>query len=583
MNRPLRKPLSDLISSLARKSRRAKRAQAEPSRFIFEGLEPRMLLSADPLTAAVAAGSDMVLRMSEDKQRLELVERLEEQEQLLHSFDLAAARDAGSIMIQGSEDDDSLSFDANLLDADLSGLLINFHGGDGNDTLNLANSQGLVINFVGGDGDDRIQGLEAGTEWTVTGTGEGRAEYLDNEVLSASWLSFSGISDIDVAWYREEGDIAPEDDGFVHRLSATVDGMNWALYDERSLALGGIAFEGIDVLVGRHSQTLDYSDYATSVAVDLGTGDASGFKQVSGFGHVIGTNGDDILIGDASATLGVTLDGRNGDNLIVGGGGDDLLKAGAGQSTLVSIGGNDTFALSDSLGDDFSPEEAELTYVVERAAGNITLTSDGTQAQVVTQVGSVAFTHQPVEIVLAAAGNEQTLSAAGYALGGVTFQARDSASNTTMQGSQQSDRFILGAGGGTVHAGGGSENLIEAQADANMTLSDAQLAVSGWSLWQLENVQLARLVGGESDNVLDARGFTGQVRLEGVAGNNTLYAGSGGAILIGGSGDDELYGGAGDDVLFGNRGNNLLDGGGGNNTAIATTSHSLRLFDAGDD
>ena len=582
MSRHQRKPLSELIARLLRQPRRARRAQAEPSRFVFEGLEPRMLMSADPLTASVAGGAEMTLRVVEENQQqvLQVVE-LDEQgvSQVVASRGLDDAKASGGVVIQGSDAQDILRVDQSLL-GQADGLLVSFQGGDGDDVLALEHSQGLTITFAGGEGDDRIEGIQGNTEWQVSADGAGSVDWSSTTTAARndSWLSFTGIETVNAASYRQgdDGVLSATDDAARHRLSSSQDGARWSLYDEGSLGLGNIAFNGIDRLDGRAGQILDFSDFSTSVEVDLGTGKATGFVGIDGFNHVIGTGGDDRLIGDVTSQIDTILDGGNGNNLIVGGGGDDTLKAGAGRSTLVSVSGSDRFEQSE-LGSEFTPEEAELTYVMQRASGDITLTSAGATATVTTGDGSLSFQRQPVELVLSAAGTGQTLNASGYSLSGVTFQSLDGATNSRLVGSAQDDRFVLSAGGGSVQAGGGNDR-IEASADADMTLTDTALSVTGWTNWVLGDVELATLVGGASANMLDASAFSGSVQLEGVAGDNTLKAGAGDAVLLGGSGNDTLVGGVGDDVLFGNRGSNSLDGGSGSDSVLGSTSHSLRLF-----
>ncbi|WP_316346829.1 DUF4347 domain-containing protein [Desulfuromonas acetoxidans] len=68
----------------------------------------------------------------------------------------------------------------------------------------------------------------------------------------------------------------------------------------------------------------------------------------------------------------------------------------------------------------------------------------------------------------------------------------------------------------------------------------------------LDSIEQAELVGGISDNIMDASAFSGSVVLYGADGDDTL---------IGAAGDDELYGNAGFDTLTGGLGDDLIDGG----------------------
>jgi Ca2+-binding RTX toxin-like protein len=56
---------------------------------------------------------------------------------------------------------------------------------------------------------------------------------------------------------------------------------------------------------------------------------------------------------------------------------------------------------------------------------------------------------------------------------------------------------------------------------------------SAW-LNSLQSIELVKLTGGWSDNLMDASQFTGRVELRGDEGNDTLLGGSGADVLIGG-------------------------------------------------
>lgn len=61
----------------------------------------------------------------------------------------------------------------------------------------------------------------------------------------------------------------------------------------------------------------------------------------------------------------------------------------------------------------------------------------------------------------------------------------------------------------------------------------------------LNDITVSTLVGGSSDNVIDASGFSGYSALIGEGGNDTLLGGDPPNVLIGGAGNDVLVGGAG--------------------------------------
>ena len=83
------------------------------------------------------------------------------------------------------------------------------------------------------------------------------------------------------------------------------------------------------------------------------------------------------------------------------------------------------------------------------------------------------------------------------------------------------------------------------------------------------------LVGTSGDDTLDRRGYTDDWKIDGRAGNDTLY---------GGSGHDSLYGGRGDDLIFASAEDSVVDGGAGLDTVSflhSATGVRVELFDGG--
>lgn len=123
-----------------------------------------------------------------------------------------------------------------------------------------------------------------------------------------------------------------------------------------------IGGEGADYMSGGSGQdTIDYSDSAEGVNVDLGTGTYSGGDAEgdsgSGIDGLIGSDHDDTLIGfDGQSTDGENaytnifyggagndyLDGAGGDDELYGGEGNDTIIGGAGADTIDGGAGDDT-------------------------------------------------------------------------------------------------------------------------------------------------------------------------------------------------------------------------------------------------
>ncbi len=84
---------------------------------------------------------------------------------------------------------------------------------------------------------------------------------------------------------------------------------------------------------GAGVNTLDYSAYVGDVTVNLALGQATGFAGIANVWNVIGSVGNDVLVGDGNANA---LVGGTGRNLIVGGAGADTILGGGDDNILVA-------------------------------------------------------------------------------------------------------------------------------------------------------------------------------------------------------------------------------------------------------
>jgi hypothetical protein len=83
---------------------------------------------------------------------------------------------------------------------------------------------------------------------------------------------------------------------------------------------------------GGGTNTLDYSAYVGDVTVDLLLGFATGLAGITNIQNVIGSQGNDLLVGDANANV---LIGGTGRNILIGGAGADTLTGGGGDNILI--------------------------------------------------------------------------------------------------------------------------------------------------------------------------------------------------------------------------------------------------------
>ncbi|MUG95782.1 tandem-95 repeat protein [Scytonema sp. UIC 10036] len=157
----------------------------------------------------------------------------------------------------------------------------------------------------------------------------------------------------------------------------------------------------------------------------------------------------------------------------------------------------------------------------------------------------------------------------------------------TLYGGADFDNLYGGEGNDILDGGDGNDDVNES-ADVNFSLTNTRL--TGLGTDTLINIEGAKLTGGNSNNTIDASGFTsGTVYLNGGAGNDILTGGSRNDVLSGQDGDDTLYGGEGDDILSGgtgndhtsvNNGNDMLIGGAGNDLFIGGKGNDF--LDGGD-
>ncbi len=95
---------------------------------------------------------------------------------------------------------------------------------------------------------------------------------------------------------------------------------------------------------------------------------------------------------------------------------------------------------------------------------------------------------------------------------------------------------------------------MAATGNTNWTLTTTSLTAGGGGVLQLNSVEWSSLTGGVSSNILDASLFNGNVTLNGLAGNDILFAALRSSILNGGDDNDQLNGGLESDALNCGRG-----------------------------
>lgn len=177
----------------------------------------------------------------------------------------------------------------------------------------------------------------------VTGLATSEVRYVYSRLVDADvHLNASTAGDDHVVVQATSVDVGAGDDTVV------VDGKgNGALY-------GG---EGTDTLslAGLQDGALVDLNFGKMVALSAGNAvqtNASAVRAVSGFEVLVGSAASDTLVSNGESTVAMTLRGRGGDDILVGGAGNDLIEGGSGADELTGGAGVDTFVLAKGSGQD---------------------------------------------------------------------------------------------------------------------------------------------------------------------------------------------------------------------------------------
>ncbi|MDU8913534.1 Hint domain-containing protein, partial [Aestuariicoccus sp. MJ-SS9] len=209
--------------------------------------------------------------------------------------------------VTGSAFDDTLSGSATndtLVGGDGNDL---FFGGAGNDSQ------------LGGAGDDTFSG-DQGNDTIDGGTGVDAVDYSGSSAAVAVDLA---------AGTGTGGDAQGDRYTSIENVTGSAFADTITGNGSDNLISGGA---GGDLLVGgAGSDTVDYSDSASAVFVDLGLGFGSGGDangdSLSNFENVIGSDFNDSLVGDGTDNQ---INGGAGDDTLIGGAGADALEGGVG-------------------------------------------------------------------------------------------------------------------------------------------------------------------------------------------------------------------------------------------------------------
>lgn len=309
--------------------------------------------------------------------------------------------------------------------------------------------------------------------------------------------------------------------------------------------------------------------------------------------YLVGTEGDDLLVGGADAD---TLVGLGGDDTLHGGEGDDLLMGGPGTDILDGGAGNDTV----------SYEDAEPAGMF----GFLLINLLGQYASMIGPNGGLLDTLVSIENAIGSSGADWLVGTAGdnHLSGGDgadTIEGKGGAD--VLDGGDGNDLIVTGgifgaAAPGSLLIGGNGDDALQSG-----NSNDTMLGGAGNDTFSVGNDATMRVVdGGDGTDLLAfSSGFSAGVtvdlsltsqtiapgvaltltsveNLNGTEAGDTLIGDANANIIYGWGGDDAIYGGAGNDGINGVDGADYIVGGAGQDGLRGGDGADTFVFASGD-
>ena len=354
---------------------------------------------------------------------------------------------------------------------------------------------------------------------------------------------------------------------------------------------------------------------------------------------VIGGAGADII--DASlSSIGVSLFGNGGNDMLTGGSGDDLLVGGGGTDVIVGGEGidtnsfqgigsgvtatvnadgsgtadygpvNETFVgienLTGSENDDVLIATGAAVNVLRGEGGNDVLAGGGGADVIDGGDGIDTNSFQGIGFGVTATVNADGSGTADYGPVNETFVGIENltgsenddvltatgAAANVLRGEGGND-VLTGGGGNDVLVGGGGTDVIDGgegidtnsfQGIGSGVTATINADGSGTADYGPVNetfVGIENLTGSDNDDNLTGNNLVNVI--DGGLGNDLIAGLGGDDVLVGGAGDDTINGGAGNDNLSGNEGNDILRGDIGDDTANGGIGDDALNGGGGDD
>ncbi len=443
-------------------------------------------------------------------------------------------------------------------------------GGSGADVIDGGGGADIIN---GGAGNDRI--VYHGTEASIDGgadnntlvmLAQANVNLANADQTSGDTTSVANFQNVDASALTSAQSISITGSAGVNILTGgagndTIDGGGGADIISGGAGDDSIAYRGTENSIDGGSGTNTLA-LLTATTVNLGNAD-----QTTGDGTAV-TNFQNV---NASAlTVGVSITGSSGANVITGGSGDDLID-GAGGADVIAAG-----------------------------AGNDSVTYHGTETSI--DGGSGSDT-----LVLAAAGGITTVNFAvaasadqtvGDSVNVTRFENLDASALTTalnVIGSTGINTIVTGGGDDTVDGGGGADVISTGAGNDTVAYHGTEASIDGGSgtntlrLLDATDINLTHADQSVGDSVNVSNFQNVDASALGAGQDVSIIGSSGANILTGGGGADTINGGGGADVISGGAGNDTIsywgtevsiDGGTGNNTLVLRAAAVVNLANA---
>jgi Ca2+-binding RTX toxin-like protein len=423
-------------------------------------------------------------------------------------------------------------------------------GGRGNDTALLGDDDDTFV-WNPGDGSDTVEGQD-GVD-TLVFNGANVAEHIDISA-NGSRLRFSrDVANITmdlngvekIAFHALGG----ADTVTVNDLTGT--GVQQVAIDLSGAGGGGdgsadtVAVNGTantdHIIISQSGQGILVEGLAAQVLI---SGQEAGDSLV-----INGLGGADIIdaSGLAAGQIGLTINGGDGADVVLGSAGNDIVNGGRDNDVAFLGGGDDTFVWNPGDGSDTVEGQAgfdTLQFNGSNVGEHIGISANGSHVLFTRDVGAVSMDLGGIEkIAFHALGGADTITVNDLSGTDVKQVAID-LSATGGGGDGAADTVIVNASGGADHI-----SVTQSGSDIQVNGLTAQVSVSG------------------------AEAANDTLQVNGLGGADIIDASS----LAIGHINLAIDGGAGDDVITGSRGNDIVTGGAGDDLFVFTPGGS---FDA---